>query len=125
MNNELSKTEWLIMKLCWKNGKSTARQIFESAPESRNWEYQTVKTLLDRIADKGYLKREKLGPLCLYEPSVPRKKAMAEAIDTFFSTVMDNGLAPLFAHLANGRKLTQEELNSLKELVEQHEEDEP
>jgi BlaI family transcriptional regulator, penicillinase repressor len=120
---DLSKAEWVIIKLCWKKGKSTARQIYEDTVDEKKWEYQTVKTMLDRIAQKGYLKREKLGPLCLYKPRVPRKKVVSLAINNFFSTVMDNALAPLFIHMANERKLSDEEIESLKQLIKQHGED--
>lgn len=111
----------MIMNLCWEKGKSTARQIYEVALEDREWEYQTVKTMLDRIATKGYLTREKLGPLCLYKPCVKQKRVVSEAIDSFFTTVMDNGISPLFAHLAEGRKLDEKEIASLKKLIDQNE----
>lgn len=120
MGRELSKAEWIVMNLCWEKGKSTARQIYEAVGEDREWEYQTVKTMLDRIVKKGYLKREKLGPLCLYQPCVKQKRVVSEAIDSFFSTVMDNGLGPLFAHLAESRKLDEKEIESLKKLIDQN-----
>jgi BlaI family penicillinase repressor len=119
---ELSKAEWLIMNLCWEKGKSTARQIYEEALQKKTWGYQTAKTILDRLVVKGYLKREKLGPLCLYEPAVPRAKVVDKSIETFWDTVLGNTFAPLFAHLAKGKKLSKEELASLKKIVEEHEE---
>lgn len=119
---ELSKTEWLLMKICWTQGKSTARQIYEEALKKKDWGYQTVKTMLDRIVNKGYLRREKLGPLCLYEPDVSRSKVVANAIETFTDTVLDNTFAPLFVHLAKGKKLNDEEIASLKKLIEEHKE---
>jgi BlaI family penicillinase repressor len=117
---ELSKTEWLLMKICWTQGKSTARQIYEEALKKKDWGYQTVKTMLDRIVNKGYLRREKLGPLCLYQPGVPRSEVVKKAVQTFADTVLDNTFAPLFVHLAKGRKLTDEEIASLKKLVEEY-----
>ena len=119
----LSKAEWLLMKICWGQDKSTARQVFEEARRQKKWEYQTVKTMLDRLASKGYLRKEKLGPLCLYQSRVPRSKATAKAIENFMDTVLDNTFAPLFAHLAKGKKLSDEEIASLRNIIEQHGED--
>lgn len=116
----LSKAEWLLMKICWGQDKSTARQVYEEARKQRKWEYQTVKTMLDRLAGKGYLRKEKLGPLCLYQSEVPRSKATAKAIENFVDTVLDNTFAPLFTHLAKGKKLTDEEISSLKKIIDQH-----
>lgn len=115
----LSSTEWRIMNLCWRLGKSTARQIHEASLEERKRDYQTVKTLLDRIVKKGYLEMEKLGPLCLYTPAVERQAATTGAIDEFTETVLDRTLAPLFVHLAEREDLSEEDVRALRELVEQ------
>jgi BlaI family penicillinase repressor len=119
----LSKAEWLLMKICWGQDKSTARQVYEEARKQRKWEYQTVKTMLDRLAGKGYLRKEKLGPLCLYQSKVPQSKTTAKAIESFVDTVLDNTFAPLFAHLAKGKKLSDEEITSLRKIIEQQGED--
>ncbi|MEM7350824.1 MAG: BlaI/MecI/CopY family transcriptional regulator [Acidobacteriota bacterium] len=117
----LSRTEWTLMNICWRLGKSTARQVYDESSDRRDRDYQTVKTLLDRIAGKGYLKIEKLGPLCLYTPIVPRPAALATAIEDFTRTVLDNTLAPVFVHLADAGQLKEEELDSLRELLRRHE----
>jgi len=118
---DLSKAEWLVMNLCWKRGRSTARQIFDESPSHRTWSYPTVKTMLDRLTAKGYLKREKLGPLCLYEPLVARERVVGRSIDTFWTTVLGKTLAPLFAHLTQHEKLSADEITTLKKLIREHE----
>lgn len=119
---ELSRAEWLVMNRCWEQGKATARQIYEATLATKSWNYQTVKTMLDRLTAKGYLTCEKLGPLCLFEPAVPRARVVGRTIDTFWSTVLGNTLAPMFAHLARGgRKLSQDELAALKKLIAENE----
>jgi BlaI family transcriptional regulator, penicillinase repressor len=120
---EVSKSEWVIIKLCWEHRRATARQIFEAVAGKRDWEYQTVKTLLDRLVAKGYLKMEKLGPLCLYDPIVARSRAMRDAISTFMDTVLDNSVGPLMAYLARSGKLSARELDELKRLVSKSKED--
>ena len=121
---DLSKAEWFVMKLGWKRREFTARQIFDEATQKRAWAYQTVKTMLDRLAIKGYLHRRKLGPLCLFKTAVPQSKAVAKAISGFADTVLDNTLGPLVAHLARGKRLSDEELSRLKALVRKQEETE-
>ena len=117
----LSKTEWKIMNVCWRLGKSTARQVFEESLRQEKREYRTVKTLLDRIAAKGYLEIEKLGPLCLYKPAVPRRRALRTAIQDFVEVVLDNSVAPLFVHLADREELSDEELEALRSLIDKEE----
>ena len=121
---ELTKAEWIVMKCCWSKGKCTARHVYEKTLEEKDWQYQTVKTMLDRLVRKGYVKMEKMGPICLYEPTVSRAKAAAQAMDSFLAIVLDGTFAPLFAHLAKGRRLNDEEMALLRRLVEEHSEDE-
>lgn len=116
---ELSKAEWLVMNECWKQGRCTARQIFDQAPSRKSWSYQTVKTMLDRLTAKGYLRCDKLGPLCLYEPAVARAGVVSRSIEAFRETVLGTTLVPLFAHLASER-LSEDEIASLKKLIDEH-----
>ncbi len=109
------------MNLCWKRGRATARQIYEDSLARRRRDYRTVKTMLDRIAAKGYLKVEKLGPLCLYTPVVSRREATSRAIREFIDVVLDRTLAPLFLHLAEEEELDEEELAALRRLIEKEE----
>ena len=120
---ELSKTEWNIMNICWKKGPVSARVIYEETLREKQRSYQTVKTMLDRLVGKGYLHREKFGPIWLYAPSVARSAVMAREIDSFIGTVLDHTLAPLFVHFARKEKLSGEELDELKKLIEQREEE--
>jgi len=120
---DLSRTEWLLMNICWLKGRSSAREIYEETLKQKKRGYQTVKTMLDRLVGKGYLEREKFGPIWLYKPTVPRSKVIAREIDTFVNTVLDNTFAPLFVHLAEKEKLSGEEIEALKKLIEEHEED--
>lgn len=117
----LSRAEWALMNICWRLGRSTARQVHSEAVKTKKREYRTIKTQLDRMADKGYLRVEKLGPLCLFRPAVQRGAAVASAIDEFIGTVLDESLAPLFLHLSQEREISPEELESLKRLLRERE----
>ena len=114
----LSRGEWALMNLCWKRGRATARQIYEDSLNRQQRDYRTIKTMLDRMASKGFLEMEKLGPLCLYTPAVPRREALAGAIHDFFDVVLDRTLSPLLLHLAGEEKLSEEDLATLRRLVE-------
>jgi BlaI family transcriptional regulator, penicillinase repressor len=121
-SRKLSPSEWKVMNVCWRLRKATARQIYEASSLHRKRDYQTVKTLLDRISGKGYLKMEKLGSLCLFTPTVSRTSAVASAVEDFVSTVLDNSVAPLFQHLAKNETIDEREIEILKELLRKTEE---
>ena len=118
--NNLTKTEWSLMNICWDKGRVSARQVYDETLKGKQRGYQTVKTMLDRLVMKKYLEREKFGPIWLYKTTVPRARMITCEIDSFVSTVLDNTFAPLFAHLAKKEKLSREEIDALKKLIEEH-----
>jgi len=114
----LGKTEWELLNICWEKGsKTTAKEIHEASLEKKYRSYVTVKTILDRLVDKGYLIREKLGPIWLYTPDLKKQKVVSRAIEDFLSTVMNSDRVSLVRNLLDGN-LNPEEYNKIKELLE-------
>ena len=108
------------MQLCWSLGRATARQVQDASDGSRD--YRTVKTLLDRIARKGFLRIEKLGRLSLFVPSVTRQRALSEVIAVFVDDVLERSVTPLYLHLAERDDLSPEELEFFRRQLETEEE---
>ncbi len=114
---DLTKTEWSLMNICWTLGEAPARSIFEETLKDKQREYVTVKTMLDRMVKKGFLQRKRVGALLFYKPAVSRVKEIKRAIDAFVGTVMQNTLAPLFTYYVDKEKLSDEEIEALEALV--------
>ena len=119
----LTPVEWSLMNICWEKGQSSARDIWEASLAEKKRGYQTVKTMLDRLAVKGFLAREKFGPIWLYTPAVARKSFVRRELDRFIGTVLDNSVAPLFARFAEKEQLSDDDIEKLKKLIGDQEED--
>ena len=118
-SSKLSKTEWTIMNICWKKGKSSARDIYDESLKEKKRSYHTVKTMLDRMVKKNYLEREKFGPIWLYKPLVSRSRTISKEIESFADTVLDNTFTPLLSFFAEKHELTDEEIAALEKLIEE------
>ena len=114
----LSKADWKIMNICWKKGKSRAREIYDETLKEKKRSYGTVKTILDRLVVKGYLKRERFGPIWLYEPVVERSEIVEHEIGSFVDNVLNNAITPLFKYFAKEENITSEELKDLKKIID-------
>ena len=106
------------MNICWRLGTATARQVYEESLEAQQRGYQTIKTLLDRMEGKGFLTREKLGPLVLFTPAVEKRPALSSAVGDFVDTVLGKSLAPLCLHLAEQEGLEDAERDALQNLID-------
>jgi len=65
-NAELTEAEWIIMKVVWENEPCAAGTVQEALANSKAWAYSTVKTTMDRMANKGFLKIQKIRYLQLF-----------------------------------------------------------
>ena len=113
----LGETEWIVMKCSWKLGKSSAKNIFDECLNYGNRSYQTIKTILDRLAFKGFLEREKFGPIWLYTPIVSEEKITNNVIDSFFKVVLSNSFLPIFLRVVNEVKY-KKDLEEIVKLVD-------
>lgn len=51
----ISSAEWEVMRVLWAKGQATSSEIIAILAKKLDWSASTVKTLLGRLADKGYL----------------------------------------------------------------------
>lgn len=80
--------ENLIMNVMWDNsdnfeGLMSVTQIWErlnNLNTNKKWAYTTVKTVLDRLADKGMLDKVKFGKKYNYRTIMPREEMAQKAL---------------------------------------------
>jgi BlaI family penicillinase repressor len=115
---ELSKAEWAVMKAVWKLKKTNAREVCEELEESQHWAYNTVRTMMERLREKGYVSAKKVGSMYFYQPRVSRREVAIAAFDSFSEKVFDGAVGPIVSYLINQDKLTESELAEIRRLLD-------
>src|SRR5262245_12467588 len=114
----LSRRERQIMDIVYRLGESTAAQVQEQMPDPPS--YSAIRALLRILVDKQQLQHRADGPRYVYSPVVSRQKArsgaLAEVVNNFFEGSAAQAVAALLGS-AQGRKLTQAELDDLSALI--------
>ena len=123
VSTDILDTEWDILDALWTSERTTARGVTELLVKKRGWAYSTVKTLLDRMVDKGLVKARQVGNVWEYEAAVPRRKAQRWAWRRFVDSAFGGALAPTLAFVAEESKLSPEERASLQAMLEKMEAD--
>ena len=118
---EILETEWDILDVLWQLERATARQVGEALAGKRGWAYSTVKTLLDRMVDKGLVAGRQIGNVWEYSASMPRHKAQRRAWRRFVDVAFGGAMAPSLAFVARESKLTRQERAELRSLLEKME----
>lgn len=115
---DLSKVEWDLMNVLWRDAPMTAAELRTRFQEERGWSHTTVKTMLERLVAKGYLKCDDSKVAHAYMPAVPRAKTVRQALTETLDRLLGDNLQPLAAYAARRKGLSKEELDALKKLLE-------
>lgn len=119
----MTEAEWKVMKAVWTLKKTNVREVYETLLETEGWAYSTVRTLMDRLAGKGFVTPKKVGNMYFYTPAQSRSSVSAKALWEFVDKVFDGAVGPLVSHAVREKKLTPEELDGLRQLLKEQGED--
>ncbi len=114
---ELTQGEWAIIRAVWENEPCAAPTVQEALVSEMGWSYSTVKTMMDRMAEKGFLTTERMRNLILYRSAITRAQAQRGEIMRTVKRAFDGALTPMMQFLLNSNDLTHEDLEELEELI--------
>ncbi|HVR39931.1 MAG TPA: BlaI/MecI/CopY family transcriptional regulator [Thermoanaerobaculia bacterium] len=111
----LTRFELEIMDVLWRLGEASVREVREALAERKRPAYTTVQTIVQRLEQKGAVKRtRKIGNALMFAPSVTRKSAYRRMVDDLLS-LFGGSAQPVVAHLLESGKLTLEDLKALED----------
>lgn len=122
--SQLGALEAEVMRVVWTLEHATVHDVSEHVEWDKKLAYTTVMTVLTRLADKGFLTREKKGRGYVYRPRVGQRQigwsALRSVVDRFFGGARSGAVAQL---LSDADQLSDEELAELERLIRQARED--
>ena len=116
-NAELTEAEWIIMKVVWENEPCAAGTVQEALAKSKDWAYSTVKTTMDRMAHKGFLKIRKIRNLQLFSSAISEVDAKRGEFHKMLTRAFDGALTPMMQFLIEHEGLSKAESAQLRKLV--------
>ncbi|MHC4740103.1 MAG: BlaI/MecI/CopY family transcriptional regulator [Planctomycetota bacterium] len=114
---ELTEGEWAILKAVWKKQPCAAPTVQEELEKKKGWTYSTVKTMMDRMADKGLLKMEKIRNLYLYRTVITQKEAQNSEIMRMMKRAFNGALTPMMQFLVENNNLSRKQLSELEAMI--------
>lgn len=116
---DLTRTEFDILRILWKAGRLSVRELHDQMIENYSWAYSTTKTMMDRMVKKGLLKREQFHGVFLYTPLITRPKGFARLISFFSDRVLELDHGAVVSLFSRSKALTPEEIEELSQLLEE------
>lgn len=114
---KISSAEWEVMRVLWTKGETTSTEITKILSSKQDWSASTVKTLLGRLADKGYLTSRREGRTYLYQALLNEEEANFTAVNEAFSKICLTKHHHLLGQLIQQTPMTREQMKDLQEIL--------
>jgi len=116
MEIKVFDSELKVMEALWKEGDLTAGQLAKILNKQTGWNRNTTYTIIKKLIEKGAIER--------YEPNFTCKaiitKEQVQQIEAteLIGKLFDGSAEVFLSAFLNGKKLSEDEINRLKQIVE-------
>lgn len=114
----LSTGEWQVMECLWESSPRTLMDIVRTLRPSTDWSKSTIVTMVGRLEAKGALSYIEGERARLYSPNIPRSQAALQETESLLHRVYRGSVGMMVNTLADGRGLSQEDIEELSAILE-------
>ncbi|MEM9170161.1 MAG: BlaI/MecI/CopY family transcriptional regulator [Pseudomonadota bacterium] len=115
--NQPTKPELAILKLLWRKRALSARAISDEVGDALGWSYSTLRTVLERMSEKGLLEKSREDGVNVYAARVGKVALLGRMILDFSDRVLELDAAPSAVMFADSKLLSDDELEELDALL--------
>lgn len=115
---QISEAESVVMDVLWRRQPLSAEEVVAELAQNQSWQEATIKTLLNRLLNKGAIRAEKDGRRYLYAPVLRREDWVLDESEGLLQRLFGGRVAPLVAHFSEHRKLSRKDIAELRKLLE-------
>lgn len=116
----ISDAEYQVMKIIWTAGEPiSTNEVVENLEKITAWKPKTIQTLLSRLVKKGALKYEKNSRVFVYTPLIQESEILEMESSTFLNRFYDGTLNSMIVNLLERDKLSEDDMNELKRILDE------
>lgn len=112
------------MEFVWARGPASAEQVREALAPQRPLKDSTVRTVLRRLEDKGYLKHRLEGRTYIYAGVEPPQNVAASAVRQIIDRFCGGSVEQLLVGMVNNDVVGERELQRLAQRIARRNKDE-
>ncbi len=106
-----------ILQILWQNGNMTVKDINEEINKVKETGYTTTLKLMQIMHEKGLLSREQNGRSHVYKASIKEDDTKSSLLKNFIQSTFNGSTANLVMRALGDHKTTREELEMIRELL--------
>ena len=116
---KIFESEYRFCLILWKHEPVTAAQLAKLCQEQLGWSKATTYTVIRRLSERGVVKNENAVVTAL----VSKEQAQASRLDEMVEETFQGSMPAFIAAFSRSKKLTRDEVEQLKALIDNYEED--
>jgi len=116
---DIAAAELDVLKALWDRGPSTVRETRDHLEKAgRDLAHTTVLTFLTRLEQKGFVRSDRSGVAYVYTPAVSREQVVGSRVEDVMKQLFDGAAGPLVLHLVRNERLSPDEIDELRRLID-------
>ncbi|MDX9753521.1 MAG: BlaI/MecI/CopY family transcriptional regulator [bacterium] len=113
---DLSPAEMKVMNQLCELGEADISTVQQCFAREKNWKYTTVLTIFQRLFEKKYLRRKKVGRKYVYKPVFEQSRLFQLFMQKFFGKAMEKNPVPLVNYLLATQKLSAKDKKAIEDI---------
>lgn len=123
--SSISDSEWEVMRIVWTLGETNTKQILNELQAKKDWTDSTIKTLIRRLVQKGWLNTKQDGRRYIYTATVNQTEMMYNEAKTLLNRMCDMHKGEVILKLLEDFPVSKGDLMKMKKEISQKEKTAP
>jgi BlaI family penicillinase repressor len=118
---KLHPGQYEVLRAIWEIGPpgATTLQVWEHISKSRSIVRTTILKVVDKLEERAWLRRKKIGGEWHYWPTAERSEVEAAVAEDFLGSFFAGSASELMVSLIGESKVSETEINRLKAVLDQ------
>jgi len=120
-----TEAELTILRVIWRRGASTVREVWQEISREQNSGYTTVLKIMQIMAEKGLVKRDESERSHIYVASLTEEQTQRQVMGHVLERVFSGSAHKLVMQALASKKATPAELAEIRKLLDEIEKESP
>jgi BlaI family penicillinase repressor len=120
--SKLTSAQLEIMNLFWERGELGVAQVWKLLSERRRVARNTVQTMLTRLVEKGWLQARQEGKAFCFRATRLQKSTLQQMVNHLLDSAFGGSASGLVMTLLHARPVSSDEVQRIRELIDQMQE---
>ena len=116
-----TEAELEILKVLWRRGAGTVREVYEELSRAKEMGYTTVLKFMQIMAEKGLVVRDETERAHVCTARVPQQETQQQIVGDLLHRVFEGSAAQLVMQALSSKQTSAEDLQAIKQMLREFE----